>query len=219
MTLGVVTGMASEARRFGGVAEIDARPSGGRRERTMVIARDLAGADRLMSFGLAGGLDPQLQPGDLVVADRIIAPDGTEYETDRLWREDVVSAIRGVVPFRVGPILGVEAAVTGAEDKARLLERTGAAAVDMESDLVARAARDAGRPFIALRAVADPASQAIPAFALAGLDESGRTRPGPVLSGLLRRPSALGSLLALARASARAHRTLDKIAPLVAMAA
>src|SRR5512135_2689308 len=44
------------------------------------------GATVLVSFGLAGGLDPALRPGDLMLADSVILPDGGRIETDRTWR-------------------------------------------------------------------------------------------------------------------------------------
>ena len=60
------------------------------------------------------------------------------------------------------PILESPTIVAGIADKAQLFARVGAAAVDMESGVVARAAARAGVPFLAIRAIADAANTGIP---------------------------------------------------------
>ena len=44
-----------------------------------------AGADALVSFGLAGGLDPALAPGAILVPREVIADDGAALPTDAAW--------------------------------------------------------------------------------------------------------------------------------------
>jgi len=67
------------------------------------------------------------------------------------------------------------------ERKAGLFHTTGAIAVDLESHLVAQAAARAGRPFLILRAIADPASRSLPPAAVNGLDSDGNPALGPHL--------------------------------------
>ena len=73
---GFVCGLQSEARCLAaaGIHERIAL-SGGRTARAAEVARELlsAGAESLVSIGLAGGLDPRLGPGSVVVADRVLA--------------------------------------------------------------------------------------------------------------------------------------------------
>ena len=80
--------------------------------------------------------------------------------------------------------------------------------VDMESGAVAKAARAAGLPFCVIRSVADPASRALPAAALAGLDAEGNARPLAVMAGLLRRPQDLPGLIRVGLDSQRALSAL-----------
>lgn len=226
--IGIVTGMVSEAACL--ESSIRALPdksrpqvfcSGGRADRAAEgLARMLAEAgDRkisgLLSFGLAGGLDPALSAGDLVVAETVTAPDGRRYETDAGWRTTVADAIAGERPVIVAGLAGADRVVATRAAKADLHRSTGAAAVDMESHVVAKAAREADLPFLAIRAVADPADRSIPSTALAGLAPDGRTRPFAVMARLVFKPWEISGLLRLARDSRAALVTLEHISSLL----
>lgn len=80
--------------------------------------------------GVAGGLDPRVRPGDLVVADQVRAPDGTR--TQLASAPLLAGALRraGLV-VHVGTIDSTEHVVTGAER--RRLATRGGLAVDTES--------------------------------------------------------------------------------------
>src|SRR3954452_21420495 len=78
----VVTGMAFEARiaRGQGVEVVyAARADLLERALTAALARGCCG---IVSFGTAGGLAPDLEPGSLIVADAVEGPFG-RLETDR----------------------------------------------------------------------------------------------------------------------------------------
>lgn len=99
--------------------------------------------------GLCGGVDPDLLPGDVVVASELCA-DGNVCglrDADRL-----VDSLDGIgVSVRVGRIGCRDHVVRGVEREA--LHASGAIAVDMESAWLAEAAGD--RPFCVLRVVLD----------------------------------------------------------------
>lgn len=221
--LGIVTGLIVEAdctaKAATGLPQ-DARPllytAGGDGERARLGARGLieAGASGLLSFGLAGGLSPGLGPGTVVMAETIVTPDGERIDTDPDWRRRFEDLARGRIALDHGAIAGVDQPVTSPADKARLHQKTGAVAADMESHGVAAVARDAGIAFLALRVVADPATRAIPEAALAGLGPDGRRRPMRVLMGLVMRPGQLGACLGLARDSTVAMAQLRLLAAL-----
>lgn len=108
----------------------------------------------------------------------------------------------------VGAILGLDRMLSSAQDKAAAFARTDALAVDMESHHVARAAAERGLPFIAIRAVADQAHEALPAIMASFVDQDGRTRMSAVLAALILGRLDLGRLLQAGRASRHAHRAL-----------
>ncbi len=208
--------MAAEARCLprpgdGDVPEVVC--SGGDSARAAAGAARLVaqGSRALLSFGLAGGLDPALRPGTLVVAEMVIAPDGRCWEADRDWREALLAALAAEQPV-AGALAGSDRVLASVADKLGLFEATGACAVDMESHAVARVAADGGVPFAVLRVVADPAGRALPRMALDALDTSGRLRVGRVIAGLATRPWETPSLIALALDARRAFAALRRSA-------
>jgi hypothetical protein len=103
-----------------------------------------AGCRSIISFGVAGGLAPDLVPGDCVVASAII--DYTALRpTDPLWSRKLADTIPGALH---GPIVGINSVVSDPADKSRLRTLTGAVAVDMESHLVGRLAASHSSPLL-----------------------------------------------------------------------
>lgn len=221
--IGIVTGLISEAKCL--EAPIRALAAGNRpavfctggdaRRAADGVGRLVAeGLSGLLSFGFAGGLDPALVPGDLIVAGAVIAPDGARFETHDGWRAALAEAAAASVPVTLGTIAGCDTAVTTRAAKSDLQRATGAAVVDMESHAVAAAARAAGLPFLAVRAVADPADRPIPAAALAGLAPDGHLRPFAVMARLALRPWQLPRMARLAEDTRAARRALRRVAAL-----
>lgn len=202
-----VVGLRREARLL--PAGIRSLCTGGDPRRAAAMLREGAwpGARGVLSFGIAGGLDPTLAPGDLVVATAVRAAQGAAYEADAAW---AVALLRTCPGARSGVLAGADAVVADADAKRRLRDATGAVAVDLESEAAAAFAAERGLPFAALRAVADTAAEAVPPAALAGLTAEGRANPSGVLRALLRRPGDLPALLTLARRSRTALRALAR---------
>lgn len=206
MRLGIVTGMVSEARLLKGV-ECAVVSGGGDVEATRRKVDSLVagGATHLVSFGIAGALDPSLKPGDLVLATHVVMPDGAAIETDTAWRERAAAKMESVRP---AAIAGASVAVATSEAKADLFRRSEAVAIDMESHHVAAAAQRHKLPFIVIRAIADTAEDELPPAALVGLNKEGRPAIGAVLLSLLKNPFQLPALLRLAGRSNIALKAL-----------
>ncbi|HUB96128.1 MAG TPA: nucleoside phosphorylase, partial [Stellaceae bacterium] len=81
------------------------------------------------------------------------------------------------------------------------------------SGVAAAAARRLARPFLVLRAIADPADFRLPRAALVGLDKEGRAAVLPVLRALIAAPHELPSLMRLALHTRRALAALKRAAP------
>jgi adenosylhomocysteine nucleosidase len=80
-------------------------------------------------------------------------------------------------------------------------------AVDMESAALARAARDAGVPFLALRAVTDERGHRLPDFDRI-MNAAGHLTPGAGLVHFVLHPREIPALLRLGPASRRAGQAL-----------
>jgi hopanoid-associated phosphorylase len=205
MTLVVVVGLAREAR----VVRHRARVVIGARGLDAALAD---GATGVMSFGLCGGLDPRLEVGDTVIGAGVVSG-ADRYEAGAAWTRQIASAL----PHAAHVHFAASDTIVGSPDqKAALRQQTGAGAVDMESHLVARAAEKAGIPFAIVRTVSDPAHHDLPGAAKAGFKADGRADLAAVLGALLRRPSELPSLLAIARAAGHAFKALEHAAESIA---
>lgn len=189
-----LVGLAFEARIAAGpgVLVICRGPAHQHAELVRSAVQD--GCRSIISFGVAGGLEPDLLPGDCIVASSVIDYP-TLRTTDPLWSRKLLEALPGV---RHGPVVGVNSVVAHPADKRRLRELTGAVAVDMESHLVARLAAAYGLAFTAVRVVIDPADRVVPAAAVLAMGPDGTAGLGSMLWELLLRPSQLSALLRLA---------------------
>ncbi|SEE97400.1 hopanoid-associated phosphorylase [Burkholderia sp. WP9] len=203
----VVTGMAFEARiaRGEGVEVVyAARADLLERALSAAVARGCSG---IVSFGTAGGLAPDLEPGALIVADAVEGPFG-RLQTDRPWADRLAAALAAgprSARVRRGLMAAVTAPLVSAGDKDVLHRSNGALAVDMESHIAGAKAAACGVPFAVCRAVVDPAWRTLPSAATAGLRDDGSTALAPILRELLRQPSQLGALIQVA-IDARAAR-------------
>jgi 4-hydroxy-3-methylbut-2-en-1-yl diphosphate reductase len=114
--------------------------------------------DALLVLGFCGGLDAQSRPGEVIVADEVLAAadeghDPVQANCD--GAAQLAGALRdaGLI-VRRGAIVGVGRIATG--ERREQLRAAGALAVDMESAWLAGGA--AGRPFGVVRVVLDSPS-------------------------------------------------------------
>jgi hopanoid-associated phosphorylase len=166
-----------------------------------------AGCRSIISFGVAGGLAPDLTPGDCVVASAILDHPAVR-PTDPLWSRKLADMIPDA---RHGPIMGVNSVVSDPADKRKLHAFTGAVAVDMESHLVARLADAHGLAFAAVRVIIDPAHRAVPPAALLAMAPGGSTDVTAVLREILARPSQVSPLMRLAADAIAARAALVRL--------
>jgi adenosylhomocysteine nucleosidase len=175
----------------------------------------LAEATRLkpslvVSWGLCGGLDPRLRPGDLILGAEVVSGEGavkTDEAVTASLAERLAVAGAGVVVERLA---AAGAPVMTAAAKAVLRRTTGAAGVDMESLIAGQYALRERIPFAILRAVADPAERDLPPLALKAMTADGGIRVQAIIGGLIGSPWRLADLRALAADSRAAFRALKR---------
>ena len=164
----------------------------------LIAALDRAakgGASGIISFGIAGGLAPDLAAGDWVVGSSVRTEEEC-FPTDRVWAQALLAALPGAVHAE---IIGADAPVAHPSEKRRLHARTGAVAVDNESHVAARIAAAHRIPFAACRAVIDPAHSVLPPAAVTGLRHDGTPDVLAVFRSVVRQPSQLPALARTAR--------------------
>ena len=166
----------------------------------------------LLVTGLAGGCEPGLAPGDVILGDpvAVAGPPRREVEPDPELRRRAVRALDAAgLRYRAGRLLTVDEVVTSPAEKARWWRSDGVAAVDMESAHVLDWARRAGLPALAVRVVADGPADEVPAALLGVVGTDGRLRAGTVAR-LLARPALLAPAWRLGRRSGRALESLGR---------
>jgi len=158
-------------------------------------AEHLTGFDAVILAGIAGGLDPSLVVGDLIVD----TPDTTP---------DVPDAFPTLAQYRHGRIITCKDPITTTDGKAALLAETGAIAAEMEADHVRQLTSAAGLPFAQIRAISDTASEAIPEEPLNWIDDLGAPKMTKVTFGLMKHPKLLPILQKLSHQADKAADTV-----------
>lgn len=165
----------------------------------------------LLSAGLAGGLDPALAHGDLLLINRV--GDGAgKWISLRLNYEP-----NGDNPVRAGSLLTLDRVVGQAAEKRALGQQHGALAVDMETLAVAEACQAAGTPLVAARVICDTADEDLPPEVERLLRQrSLAAQAGAALGALTRRPQSAADFWRLRnRAEEAAERLGDFLVGLV----
>jgi nucleoside phosphorylase len=153
--------------------------------------------DCLISAGFAGALNDKLHTGDLLFAEN--------FSTIQL--NEIHSS--GNSPIHRGKLLTVPAIIDSIEERQKIAQTTGAAAIDMETEFIARGCAEHGVPLLSLRVISDTPSEPFPWPAKILFDvERQRTDAIKLSLHLLRHPTAIPRLVLFARRIARARRTL-----------
>jgi adenosylhomocysteine nucleosidase len=223
--IGIVSALAAEARTLGPAAPHSAElrrltdgallaVSGIGAAAAAAAGRRLvlAGATALASFGMAGGLDPALICGAVLLPEEVVARDGAPVSaTADDWRQRLRAALPVSCIACGGKLLTSDRPLGSSDAKAAAWRESRAAAVDMESAAIAQVARQAGLPFLALRVIVDTAADQLPAAVIAA-SAGGPLRVGRLLAQLLRTPGSVGALIRLSARYRVAMRVLAAVA-------
>ena len=176
------------------------------------------GATALAVTGVAGGLDPALNAGDLLIPEIILEnptePAEGEKRTDKRVLNsaiaDEISSLLGSHGITVhrGILITTPGPVLTPGEKSALFKRYGARAVDMESAAVFRVAHEKNLPFFVIRSICDTASTDIPLNFFQAVDEAGAIRWPLLLTQIVHHPFLVPRLALLSHDYFRARRAL-----------
>jgi adenosylhomocysteine nucleosidase len=160
----------------------------------------------LISTGFAGALEKELRVGHLLVAENYSSPNILESPALELADETTF----------LGRLATVPRMIESAEQREMLNKRTGAAAVDMETETIAELCAAHDLPMLSLRAISDAAGEPFPAPAHVLFDlAKQKTNFVRLGSYLLTHPAAFSRLNAFRKRIGVARKlladTLDKI--------
>ena len=154
--------------------------------------------DLLISTGFAGALNDELQVGDLLLA--------KNFSTIEL-NEKRSSFSR--VPIHMADLLTAPTLIDSSDERTEIARTSGAAAVDMETEFIARACAAHAIPMLSLRVITDTPREPFPAPAHVLFDVATQRTDLPKLATFfLAHPNRIPGLLQFARKIAHARKTL-----------
>lgn len=154
--------------------------------------------DCLISAGFAGALNDRLHAGDLFVAENF-----STVQQSRTYS--------GLVSFPVhhANLLTVPSIIDSIEERRKIAQATGAAAIDMETEFIARACAEHGVPLLSLRVISDTPTEPLPAPPRVLFDvELQRAHVRELAMFLLAHPQRVPRLIQFARRIAHARKIL-----------
>lgn len=155
--------------------------------------------DFLISAGFAGSLNHELQVNALLVAKNFLTLDPKHAQ----------SSLSNLSIHTVD-LLTVPALIDSTEERARIARESGASAIDMETEFIARACAAHAIPLVALRVITDTPTQPFPAPPRVLFDiQEQRTHIVELAKFFFAHPKRIPSLVQFARRIARARKTLS----------
>ncbi len=189
--------------------------SGMGHERAIIAANKLLAlrVDGVISWGVAGAIEPTINAGDLILASAIIKQD-SRYTTTSQWHDWVFEYLQQSSANLInGDIVSSKEACASTADKKKLFDATGALAVDMESAAIAEIAMKNNLDFLVLRAIADNAHTHIPEAVLNHTNYLGQPAIFNFTLSCLLKTTQIREILILAKAYRKGLASLSRIAP------
>ena len=157
--------------------------------------------DLLISTGFAGALNDQLQVGDLLLAKNFSTVELTE-----------VGSSFSRLPIHEADLLTVRALIDSSDERNEIARTSGAAAVDMETEFIARACAEHGIPLLSLRVITDTPREPFPAPPNVLFDiEQQRSRFLTLATFFLAHPNRVPRFVQFARRIARVRKILASV--------
>jgi adenosylhomocysteine nucleosidase len=154
--------------------------------------------DLLISTGFAGALNDELQVGNLLLAKNFstIEPNEKHSSFSRL-------------PIQTADLLTAPALIDSSDERTEIARISGVAAVDMETEFIARACAAHGIPLLSLRVITDTPREPFPAPAHVLFDiAKQKTELAKLVAFFLTHPNRIPRLVQFARKIAAARKIL-----------
>lgn len=173
--------------------------------------------DLFISVGFCGAIESSLQVGDILVAEKIIIANKSNFDIVPAILSEIgptLVALHGAEGKRVygGTFVSTSTITSKKSLKESLPESYPNLVVEMESGAIAIVAAEHGIPMLAIRAVSDPADEEL-GFTLDEFCDSYMRRilPHKVLITILKKPYIIPQLMRLSRGSRIAAKNITTV--------
>jgi adenosylhomocysteine nucleosidase len=157
--------------------------------------------DLLISAGFAGALNDQLKVGDLLLAKNFSTMEPSAMR----------SSVSGL-PVRLADLLTLPRLIDSSDERNEIAQTSGAAAVDMETEFIARACVAHAIPLLSLRVITDTPREPFPAPAHILFDIAKQRTDLPKLATFfLAHPNRVPRFVQFARRVARVRKSLANV--------
>jgi len=180
------------------------------------LVRSLAPPTLVLTCGFAGGLNPDLKPGDVVFETSFLSSsrrESAQTETGNQLEPTHVGCYEHLAAAGAKPakFFCADRIATTAAEKNKLRAETGADAVEMESAAIHAICREHGIPCATVRVISDMANEDLP------LDFNALAKPdmgldyGKLTLAIVRSPGKIGALLKLQKQTRFAAERLAEV--------
>jgi adenosylhomocysteine nucleosidase len=163
------------------------------------------------NVGYCGGATPDIETGDLVIAERVVHDETGE---EIVCPPELVDKAKKIcsdsnLRFSSGGIVTVDTVVHGPHDKAYLGTKNESRAVDMESFAFAKECHDKGVPFAVVRSCLDPMDMLLPDLE-GTVDEEGKTDIAGAIKKMIQKPKTILAIPRIEYCAVQAREAIDE---------
>jgi nucleoside phosphorylase len=163
---------------------------------------------RLVSFGISGGVEEDLQVADVVISSTVRLLAGPALPLASLSAAELTAVLEAVSARGSKAFLGSIITTRGEAVRPGDVKEMSHPVLDMETYGIAQAAAERGIPLISLRGLSDSFNEPLPFDLAAMTDARGSFRTGRLLAQVLRHPGLLRRLSRLQENTRRAEENV-----------
>lgn len=169
------------------------------------------GATALISWGYAGALQDRLSLGNLLLPKMLCSADGEALIVTEDWHKYLYRNLSERFTVHEEPLVETQTVLGTSLQKQALRVSSGAIATDMESVALARFAREASIPVVAIRAVSDTAQMVLPKQLLEAVTCVGRVPLQRILTEVIFKPQDWLAIAKFAWGTHAAQASLKRV--------
>ena len=161
--------------------------------------------DLIISFGLAGGMNPEIKNSDIIIPKKIFNEKFRFYKTSSFFNSYLEKKCKEKVISKVNLITSQK--ILNKKMNTSLID-----AVDMEADFVFKAAIEHNVPFSSVKVIFDDLKNPIPNFLISTINTKGQLKSLNLFFLILKKPYRIKNLIEINKIYRKSMRKLTSLA-------